>query len=128
MKKRLFILLLVSTAAVCFTACTGSKVVYKTIDAAAALNIANSKSITVLDVRTPEEFAEGHLPNAVNVNFLNASFAENIGNLNKKNKYLVYCRSGHRSTQAVVIMKQQHFKNVTNMLGGFSQWKGPVQK
>lgn len=127
-KKALLLGIIISAIGFCLTACGGSKTVFKTVDAASATSIAAKKNIIVLDVRTPEEFATGHLPKAVNIDFLNQSFTDNINKLDKKKKYLVYCRSGHRSTQAVEVMKEQDFKNVTNMLGGFSQWQGLVVK
>ena len=99
-----------------------------TIEATQATKIAAKQHIIILDVRTPEEFSEGHLPNAINIDFLNPSFSGRIGSMDKKKKYLVYCRSGQRSTQAVEIMKKQGFKNVTNMLGGFAKWEGQVIK
>ena len=129
MKKQFFLLgIIISALGFCLTACGGSKAVFKTVDAASATSIAAKKNIIVLDVRTPEEFTEGHLPNAVNIDILNPSFTENINKLDKKKKYLVYCRSGHRSTQAVEVMKGLKFINVTNMLGGFLQWQGRVVK
>lgn len=128
--KKQFLTLGIALFAVgfCLTSCNSGKAVFKKVDATAATGIAAKKNIIVLDVRTPAEFFEGHLPNAINIDFLNPTFADKIGAMDKKKKYLVYCRSGQRSTQAVNVMQEKGFRNVTNMLGGFSQWKGQVIK
>ena len=75
-----------------------------TPDQAAAL--ATDPSVTVLDVRTPEEYAEGHLEGAVLVDFSAPTFADEIAGLDASQLYLVYCRSGNRSGQAVAVMQQ----------------------
>jgi len=77
----------------------------------------------ILDVRTPEEFAEGHLENAHNLDFYSKSFREGLNKLSKEKIYLVYCRSGRRSGETLEIMKELGFKKVYNMLGGIIQWK-----
>jgi Rhodanese-related sulfurtransferase len=71
----------------------------------------------ILDVRTPKEFAEEHVPNAVNVDFLNPNFKTEIQKLDKADSYKVYCRSGRRSGQAIIMMKQLGFKNIENVGG-----------
>ena len=129
MKGQSFLLLFITSAiAWSLVACGSTQPVFKTVDAAHARPLAAKRNLVVLDLRTPEEYSEGHLPNAVNIDYLDPSFTDKIRELNKKKKYMVYCRSGKRSTQAMEIMKQQNFKNVTNMLGGMLQWQGPVVK
>ncbi len=61
---------------------------------------------TVVDVRTAEEYAEGHLQGAVNIDLMSQSFPADIGALPKDAEYVVYCRSGNRSAQAATIMRQ----------------------
>ena len=112
---------------VCATSCS-NRTAITTVQAAEATALVSKKNLVILDVRTPQEFAEGHLPGAVNIDFLHSSFKDRISQLGKKKKYLVYCRSGHRSTQAADIMHQLGFKQVTNMTGGIMQWQGPVIK
>lgn len=85
--------------------------------------IAAHKDLIVLDVRTPEEYADGHLPGARMINVMDATFAEKVAKLNKKDKYLVYCRSGKRSLNAVNQMADMGFKDLTNMKGGYLAWK-----
>ena len=62
----------------------------------------DSKSYKLVDVRTPQEFAGGHIANATNADFENSDkFNEYLNTLNKNEKYLIYCRSGNRSGQAL---------------------------
>lgn len=79
----------------------------------------NSHSRAVLlDVRTPEEFAEGHMEGAINLDINNPSFKANIGRLDPTNTYFVYCRSGSRSAQAVKIMKSAGISSIYELRGG----------
>lgn len=70
----------------------------------------------VIDVRSPEEFASGHLDGALNINW-EGEFTEVIGQLPLNGEYLLYCRSGNRAGQAKSFMEAAGFSNVTN-LGG----------
>lgn len=76
---------------------------------------ADSKNLVVLDVRTPEEFAETHVKESVNLDFLNPSFMTEVAKLDKSKTYKVYCRSGNRSGQAERMMKTLGFKDVENI-------------
>jgi rhodanese-related sulfurtransferase len=76
----------------------------------------------VLDVRTPEEFAEGHIASAVNINFGSQDFKSRVGKLKRDRVYLVYCRSGNRSGQAIEIMKELHFGEIYHLANGISEW------
>lgn len=82
----------------------------------------NSKTIVVLDVRTPEEFAAGHLKGAQNIDVRQSDFNIKIDKLDKKATYLVYCRTNHRSGIATDYMVQKGFKTVYQMMDGFSGW------
>ncbi|WP_291515995.1 rhodanese-like domain-containing protein [Bdellovibrio sp. ArHS] len=75
---------------------------------------ANAKDV-VLDVRTPKEYSAGHIPNALNVDLLNANFREKVSELSRQDSYKVYCRSGNRSGQAIAIMRELGFKDLTNL-------------
>lgn len=73
---------------------------------------------TIIDVRTPGEYAAGHLAGAININVEDPSFTENVAKLNPGLTYFVYCHSGNRSGQAVAYMKQHGFKNLSELAGG----------
>lgn len=72
----------------------------------------------VIDVRTPAEFAEGHLEGAVNIDWQDAGFADTVSALDKDGTYVIYCRSGNRSAQAIDAMTSMGFTDLTNA-GGY---------
>ena len=74
--------------------------------------------VTVIDVRTPEEYAEGHIEGAQLIDFYSDTFAEEIAALDPDGEYLVYCRSGNRSGQAVSLMQQSGIDQVWDLQGG----------
>ena len=80
-------------------------------------------SLVLIDVRTPEEFAEVHLANAVNINFNGSDFKQKIGALDKSKTTFVYCLSGGRSNSAMNEMSEMGFREVYNLQGGILQWK-----
>jgi rhodanese-related sulfurtransferase len=80
-------------------------------------------AFTYIDVRTPEEYSDGHIDNAINIDFNSADFKETINKLDKNAAYLVYCRSGVRSAAASAIMAELGFTDLYNMTGGFLAWQ-----
>lgn len=78
--------------------------------------------VITLDVRTPGEFAEGHIEGARLIDFQSGNFENEIAALDKNATYAVYCRSGNRSGQAVKVMQEAGFSNVFNMNGGVIDW------
>jgi rhodanese-related sulfurtransferase len=89
---------------------------------AAAITEDPPAGLVVLDVRTPEEFSEGHLDGSVLVDFYETDFAEQLAALDPDVPYLVYCRSGNRSGQALDIMAQLGFASAANVDGGILAW------
>ena len=79
-----------------------------------------SEGTIVLDVRTPSEYAAGHLKDAVLLDLNGGEFANVLPNLDAETEYLVYCRSGSRSGQAVAMMEQRGVTTVTD-LGALEQ-------
>jgi len=79
----------------------------------------------IVDVRTPEEFAEAHIAGAVNICIerCDSSFRDELARLDKKATYLIYCRSGRRRGDAAAVMVGLEFTDVYNMLGGIGQWQ-----
>jgi rhodanese-related sulfurtransferase len=76
----------------------------------------------IIDVRTPEEFAEGHIEGAINIDFQSENFRGQIDELNRNNKYLIYCRSGNRSRGALEVMVEMDFKEVYHLSAGIITW------
>ena len=93
------------------------------IDSKEAYGLIKADSnIAVLDVRTAKEFADGHVAGAVNIDVNQTDFAQKIDQLDRSKTYIVYCRSGRRSSKAVGIMAAKGFKNLYNVSDGFVGW------
>jgi rhodanese-related sulfurtransferase len=86
-------------------------------------NNQDNPDFVILDVRTHDEFAGGHIANALNLDYQSDTFRDELNKLDKNKTYLVYCGSGGRSAGAIAVMKELGFKEAYNMLGGISQWK-----
>jgi rhodanese-related sulfurtransferase len=78
--------------------------------------------VQLVDVRTPEEFNEGHIENAVNIDFMADDFDAKVVSLDKEKPVMVYCKSGGRSAKASARLKELGFKNITDLEGGISNW------
>lgn len=86
---------------------------------------------TLLDVRSKEEFAEGHLPHALNINVFDDDFKARVGKLDKTTPIFVYCYAGGRSEEASDILADMGFARVINMTSGYRDWSKsgfPVEK
>ena len=81
-------------------------------------------NVQLIDVRTPEEFADGHLENALNIDINGDSFDADVAKMDKTRPVLVYCRSGGRSSSAAEKLKDKGFKEVYDLSGGITAWKG----
>lgn len=91
----------------------------------AAATIADPpEDLVILDVRTPEEFAEGHIEGAVMVDFYSDTFDDELAALDPNVPYVVYCRSGNRSGQTITKMEQIGFQSVEDIDGGVVAWAG----
>jgi rhodanese-related sulfurtransferase len=91
-------------------------------EAAAVLDDAPA-DLVVLDIRTPEEFAGGHLPGAVNLDFYEPDFRQQLAELDRDVPYILYCRSGNRSGQARQMMQELGFADVVDVAGGIVAWQ-----
>ena len=88
--------------------------------------INETENAVVIDVRTPEECAEGTQPNALQINFSSLTdFLSAVNSLDKKNSYFLYCRSGNRSAQACMYMHDKGFTTY-NLMGGMLAWDGDI--
>lgn len=91
-----------------------------------ALTDWQNKSVVILDVRTPGEYADGHIPNTILIPL--DQLSERLNEVPKEKKVYVICRSGNRSSQAVNLLQSKGFTNVCNVTGGMMQWRGPIEK
>ena len=98
--------------------------IYSTdVSVAEAVDLIKNKNAVIIDVRTPEEFAESHLPEANNfpVDTLSQNI-ETIKKLQRDKPLLVYCRSGKRSARATEILQNLGVNSLYNLKGGIKAW------
>lgn len=81
-----------------------------------------NRDFVVLDVRTPGEFTKGHIEGAVLVDYRSAGFREEMAGFDRTKTYLVYCRTGNRSTRALGIMSELGFRSYYHLEGGITRW------
>ncbi|SMG10514.1 Rhodanese-related sulfurtransferase [Marivirga sericea] len=97
-----------------------------------AIEFTDDNEQLVLDVRTPQEYAEGKISGSQNLDVLKTDlFTTSIEKLDKEKTYYVICRSGSRSQKAADLMTEAGFKNVKNITGGMQAWEAanfPVEK
>jgi len=93
------------------------------VDASKALETMRARpDLVVIDVRTPGEYASGHIDGAINIDFKNANFATEIAKLDGSQDYLIHCRSGGRSTRSLTLFKEAGFSHIIHMDGGMIGW------
>lgn len=109
--------------AVVLAGCSSSTAALETVSPeTAATIIADDSAEVVLDIRTPEEYDQGIIEGAVNIDFYEPTFADDLDALDKDAHYVVYCRSGNRSGQAMSTFADLGFTNVTEISGGIASW------
>jgi rhodanese-related sulfurtransferase len=121
--KKLFSLLLAATSLV---GCQ-SNTEFKSVDAQQFSEVIADKDVQLVDARTPEEFSEGHIPGAVNMDVKSDNFDAQIATLNPARPVAVYCRSGRRSKLAAERMVNAGLQ-VTELSEGILSWNGEVVK
>ena len=90
------------------------------------LEYQNTQGAVLLDVRTPQEYAEGHIPGSINIPLQSIDEAE-AELENKDTELFVYCHSGARSSQAVALLEEMGYTKVNN-IGGIAGYKGEVER
>lgn len=98
------------------------EVVIKTVDKEAFKSAIESGDYILFDVRTVEEYMEGHIENAKSLDVLDDQFDKTISNIDKSQKYLIYCQSGGRSAKALKKMEEAGFTHVLELEGGYQNW------
>jgi rhodanese-related sulfurtransferase len=89
------------------------------------------KKNVVIDVRTPAEFAKGHIPGAINLDFNAPDFQKKVAELDKSKTYLMHCAHGVRGAKACTVMDKMAFTNLVHLEPGLSAWEKagkPVEK
>ena len=86
------------------------------------------KNAVIVDVRTEDEFNRGFIPGAKNIDiYKGQGFIYEVEELDKNKNYYVYCQAGMRSAKACSVMNELGFATTHNLLGGMSEWNGPVE-
>ena len=91
-----------------------------------ALRLWQAKEAILIDVRTPAEYREGHIPGVANIPL--DELEKRLGEIPKDKKVVLICWTGNRSAQGTRFLRSKGFDNVFNSTGGMSTWKGPVTK
>ena len=100
---------------------------FKSVDAQQFAEVIANQDVQLVDARTPEEFSEGHIPGAVNMDVKSADFDVQIAQLDTSRPVAVYCRSGRRSKLAAERMTNAGLQ-VTELADGILSWQGEVVK
>jgi phage shock protein E len=125
MKNRMKLLLATAAlGAVVLAGCSSAtSAAVETVEPTAAAEVIETESgEVVLDIRTPEEYNEGIIEGAINIDFYADDFAVQLDALDKDAHYVVYCNSGNRSGQANSIFEDLGFNDVTEIDGGITAW------
>ena len=83
----------------------------------------NNPDFIIIDVRTPQEFSDGHIEGATNIDFYSTNFRDKINELDKSKTYLIYCQSGNRSGRRREMMVELEFQKIYDIGGGIVAWK-----
>jgi phage shock protein E len=138
--KNLLCLLAASMASLCLPSTAADKPAAKTpaeapaskrfrnVDVAEWETLRKDPKVVVLDVRTAEEFADGHMQGAINLDIRGGKFAETLAGLDKSKTYLVHCAVGGRSAKACGQMDGLKFEKVLNLSGGITAWEAAGHK
>ena len=102
--------------------CGGGSSAVENVDAPSFSQVIAEPGVVTVDVRTPQEFAEGHIAGSINIDAEAVDFETQLGTLDKSTHYAIYCRSGNRSGVAAAKMADMGFTNVTNLDGGVIDW------
>ena len=122
MKFRSFIFILF--ASITILSCNGqtSKNIKDIDPKAFSEKIIATPKAQIIDVRTPQEFAGGHIDNALNIDWLGDDFVVNTEKLDKTKPVFVYCKTSNRSLQAAAKLEELGFKTIYNLQGGLLKW------
>ena len=125
MKKAFLALAIFGLLLSCKNETTANSVIteVKLVPVEDVLNIVQMEEAQLIDVRTPEEYGEGHIANALNIDFFSDNFLENMENLDKEKPVVLYCKSGNRSNKSAQKLKESGFSKIYDVDGGITEWK-----
>jgi len=121
MQKKLTLTFILHALVICSIAQIHKDITVTQADSLITANSANS-NFNILDVRTSDEYSNGHIHYAINIDYYSLDFGNQLDTLNKNDIYLVYCKTSGRSSRAIDTMKVLGFSETYNMLGGIDAW------
>jgi rhodanese-related sulfurtransferase len=125
MHRRILAAALVAALVPIATACGGDTAVEPrlvTVDPGTFADVAAADGTVIIDVRTQDEYASGHIDGAVNIDYYAPSFRDQLDALDKDLPYAIYCRTDSRSGDTLQIMSGLGFTDVTELDGGITSW------
>lgn len=122
-------LLLAGFASFLLTSCTSQETAhYKILAVDQYEEVVTDTNVQIIDVRTADEFADGHLKGATNIDVQGKNFEALVSEFNKDKPVYIYCRSGMRSAKAGKTLEAMGFKEIYDLKGGILAWKGALEK
>ena len=86
-------------------------------------DLISNSDVEIIDVRRPDEFIQGYINGAKNIDYEKKEFVNLIKKLNMNKTYAIYCRSGRRSARAIEMMEKLGFNSLFNLSGGIIEWE-----
>ncbi len=123
MKTLSLTIITLATITLCVVACNKTSAIMSLNAENFEEKLNQTDAAQLIDVRTPEEFKESRLPDAVNFAVNDENFAQKISQLDKNQPVFLYCRSGKRSIKAAQILEKLGFTTIYNLEGGILEWK-----
>lgn len=121
---RKFLVLIAAPLMFLLAACGGSSANVLNLSTQEFASSIKNSEVVILDVRTPGEFASGHIQGAINIDVEGPDFQSQIATLDKSKEYAIYCRSGRRSIVAADLMSDKGFTKLSNLESGIISWQG----
>lgn len=121
--KKLTIVLGVVLTLIMFNCKSDEKEGIKLVTPSEMENILQLEGVQLVDVRTPEEYKEGYIKNAQNIDFKSPTFDEDINKLDKTKPVILYCKSGKRSAKCSKKLLEAGFEKIYELEGGITEWK-----
>ena len=119
MKRLTFVLLLLLLN---FGVSAQEKAGIKVLEPAEFEQVIKKDSVQFIDVRTPEEYADGAIEGSENIDFLADDFLKNMEKFDREQTVYLYCRSGNRSAKAAAQLSEMGFKEIVDLKGGYKAW------
>ncbi|MDA9357028.1 rhodanese-like domain-containing protein [Flavobacteriaceae bacterium] len=119
MLKKYIIICILTT----FFSCDSAQIINK-ISATDFLILNDKEDIQLIDVRRFEEYNNGYIEGAVNIDFYKSTFIDSINMLDKSKTTVVYCKSGNRSSKSALMMKSLGFETIYDLNEGMNGWLG----